>query len=79
MEYDAKLVKCPYYIENNSKYQNVTHQIRCEGVDSVGKICLFFRSEAKKKAHRQAFCYSIKEYHQCPVAKVLDERWENNT
>lgn len=75
MEYESELIACPYYLENTTKFQNVTHQIRCEGIDSVGKICLFFKSDKGKKEHRETFCYSIKAYHQCPVAKVLDERW----
>lgn len=76
MEYDAKIIKCPYYIENNSKYQEITHQIRCEGVEHVGQICLLFNSAAKRRAHKREFCYSTKDYHKCPVASELDKRWE---
>lgn len=75
MEYDAKYVKCPYYIANNSKHQMCTHQIRCEGVNAVGTVCLLFKSREGQLDHKKAFCYSIKGYHRCPVAQVLDERW----
>lgn len=79
MEYDAKFVKCPYYVENNSKHQIVTNQIRCAGVDAVDIICLMFKGKERQLEHKRAFCYSINGYHNCPVAKVLDKMWDEKT
>ena len=79
MEYDAKFVKCPYYVENNSKHQIATNQTRCAGVDDVDIICLFFKDRDSQLRHKIAFCYSIDGYHKCPVAKELDKRWDEKT
>lgn len=77
MEYDSERVKCPYYIENNSKYQRATNQIRCEGCDTVNVICMMFKNKRTQLSHKRTFCYSLDNYHSCPVCKVLDERWAN--
>lgn len=78
MEFDAKYVKCPYYIENNSEYQIKQNQIRCEGVESIGTICLVFDNRKDHIIHKRRYCYDIEGYHDCPICKLLDDKWEVN-
>lgn len=75
MEYDAKYVKCPYYIGNTNSYMAKLNQIRCEGVVDDSVVSLSFETKAQEYAYRRKHCFDIHGYHNCLICKALDRKW----
>lgn len=74
-EFDAKYVKCPYYIEGNHTYQLKMNQIRCEGIIKNTTISLIFDTKQKEKEHRERYCYQVQECNKCPIHQMLDRKY----
>lgn len=75
MEYDAKYVKCPYYIGNTNTYMMKLNQIRCEGIVKDSVVSLSFETKAQEQAYREMYCHSIQGYHNCLICKTLNRKW----
>ena len=66
-----KFVKCPFYS------QNVKNKIVCEGLISRTTLHIVFVRDEDKKSYLNALCCSIKGYHNCPYAKILEEKYND--
>lgn len=75
MEYDAKYVKCPYYIGSTHTYMQKLNQIRCEGVAKDSVLSLSFETKAQEQTYRERFCNNIHGYHNCLICKALNRKW----
>ncbi len=78
MEYDSANVKCPYYLGNNTKYQNQYVQIRCEGVSKGTSISLMFGSEQVRQSYKENYCYSLLNCNKCLIHSMLDRKYGVN-
>ena len=67
--YIAKYVLCPYY----HKEEGV--KICCEGVEDGTSIHVVFSSSRQRKDYQFEKC--CKNYSQCRVAAMLDQKWED--
>lgn len=74
-DFEAKLVECPYYIENTTSLQSKNNQIRCEGVDSSSTINLAFKTKQEQLAYMQKYCFSLRRCKDCKICKLLDEKY----
>ena len=74
-QFDATLVKCPYYIENFSKKQSAENRIRCEGIDSNNKINLVFGNKGEKRKYMVRYCYGVLSCKKCRINKMLTEKY----
>lgn len=76
--FEAKLVECPYYIENTTMTQNKSNLIRCEGIAPDSTINLAFKTKQEQTAYMERYCFSIKNCKKCCICKLLDEKYEVN-
>ncbi len=67
-EYDAKFVKCPFYLER----QNDKNRIKCEGVIEGTTLQLTFVGE--KKWYIKGFC--CKNFEKCRIYRMLYAKYE---
>lgn len=77
-EYEAKLVECPYYIENTTMSQIKSNLIRCEGVNPNCTINLAFKTKQEQTAYMERYCFNLKQSKRCAICKLLDEKYEVN-
>lgn len=61
-------VKCPYYRREERQ------KICCEGVGKGSYIHLVFDSAQRTKDYEKCFCKG--DYNQCPLAKMLNRRYD---
>ena len=74
-EYEAKLVECPYYIENTTMSQIKSNLIRCEGVSPNNTINLAFKTKQEQIAYMEKYCFSLRQCRRCCICKLLDEKY----
>lgn len=65
-------VKCPFYqgIKKDNKYS----YLNCEGVCFSDSLTLRFGKQSKREKHMTKYCCD--NYEGCPVAKMLEEKWD---
>lgn len=56
---------CPFYLREKTK------KIMCEGCADSAEIGIFFSAEESKNAWQERYCYDMKGFHYCPVARML--------
>ncbi len=63
---------CPFYnCETNAL-------IICEGVEPNTTIHIAFGNQRRKKQYCEEYCYNCKKYNKCRVARMLEEKWDEN-
>lgn len=77
-EYEAKLVECPYYIENTTMSQIKSNLIRCEGIVQDSTINIAFKTKQEQTSYMERYCFSLKRCRSCCICKLLDEKYEVN-
>lgn len=71
-EHDAKFVVCPYYHRSESNF------IRCEGVNDDSTIKIVYEDSNKAKAYKKQFCKSMRNYKNCMVCRMLNQKYGVN-
>ena len=74
-EYEAKLVECPYYIENTTMSQSKSNLIRCEGISPNSTINLAFKTKQEQISYMERFCFSLNRCKRCCICKLLNEKY----
>lgn len=67
---DVNIAECPFYGIKKGK------AIRCEGISKGNSIYLTFRFEKTLVKHLQAHCCSAEGWKDCPIARMLSEKYE---
>lgn len=62
------LVQCPYYKTNTSQV------VYCEGLEEGMAVHLAFATHAQLVNYKGRFCRRSC-YSQCPLAKMLNQKW----
>ena len=73
---DDKQVECPFYKSDHRRKRNI---IRCEGImrDTISHV--IFLSDENMLEHKNRFCRKQPMWKECPLAKALQEKYEDNT
>lgn len=66
-----KEVKCPFFDQSEN------HKIVCEGVVTRTKLHIYFFNNDDKGNYLRALCCSVKGYHLCPIAKMLEDNYKD--
>lgn len=70
-KYKSSYVRCPFYKGENSQ------SIHCEGISDENTIHMIFSPANGKNAYRKKVCE--KDYNNCPIAGVINKRYEVET
>lgn len=66
-----KDIKCPFY------HRSENHKIICEGIITRTKLQTYFENNIDKSNYLKALCCSIRGYHNCPYAKMLEDNYKD--
>lgn len=66
---ESEYAVCPYY----RKESNERKQIFCDSFYD-GSLLVNITLSDDYDFHRQHFCYSLNNWHRCPIAKMLNEQ-----
>ncbi len=68
--YSSKEVVCPFYsMEDHIRIYHI------EGIYKGNRVHIAFTGKDKLKLHRKRFCDSLANYKQCPIYKLLAEKY----
>ena len=68
--YSSKYVVCPFY---SMEYPiNIYH---IEGIYKGNKVHISFANKDKRNLQKKRFCESLENYKQCPIYKLLAEKY----
>ena len=67
-KHEDHLVQCPYYKTNTSQV------VFCEGLEEGMAIHMAFASHTQLVDYKGRFCRRSC-YNQCPLAKILNQKW----
>jgi hypothetical protein len=68
-EFDSKLVKCPYYRNNDS------NRICCEGLKDKTTINFTFEDSKKRRSYMDIYCNDIHNYNKCMICNMLNRKY----
>jgi hypothetical protein len=68
---DVNIAECPFSGIKKGK------AIRCEGLSKGNSIYLTFRFETACVRHIEAHCGNQDGWANCPIARMLSEKYEN--
>lgn len=63
-------VVCPFYI------REIKTQINCEGINEDSRLHLQFIHKSEFSKHKAKFCKDMKNYENCPLARIISEQYE---
>ena len=68
--YVSKYVVCPFYSQEDSI--RIYH---IEGIYKGNRVHISFNCNDKLKLHKNRFCDSVSSYKECPIYKLLAEKY----
>lgn len=78
-QYFDPLVKCPFYICDRKLSGVNNHKIACEPVSGTDDLQLSFVSASARDAFKNRYCRKITAYKQCPIASVLNQKYNEKS
>ena len=68
--YVSKEVACPFYSQEDSI--RIYH---IEGIYKGNRVHISFNGRDRLKLHKKRFCDSLPAYKECPIYKLLNEKY----
>lgn len=64
----AKYAQCPFFISSGKE------TVLCEGITNDCTVLLRFEAPEKRTVHRRHYCNN--KYQECPMYKLLEDKYE---